>query len=72
MYVNIENKNGLIRDISTGAVLNVNRTEYENYINRKKQAQLEKEQASAQAEEINNLKNEISEIKQMLIALTNK
>jgi wobble nucleotide-excising tRNase len=72
MYVNIENKNGLIRDISTGAVLNVNRTEYENYINRKKQAQLEKKQASAQAEEINNLKNEISEIKQMLIALTNK
>jgi wobble nucleotide-excising tRNase len=72
MYVNIENKNGLIRDISTGAVLNVNRTEYENYINRKKQAELEKEQASAQAEEINNLKNEISEIKQMLIALTNK
>ena len=72
MYVKIENKDGLIRDISSGAVLNTNRTDYENYLNRKKQAELAKEQAAQQADEINNLKNEISEIKQMLIALMNK
>ena len=72
MYVKIENKDGLIRDISSGAVLNTNQTDYENYLNRKKQAELAKEQSSKQVEEINNLKNELCEIKKMLIALTNK
>jgi hypothetical protein len=72
MYVKIENKDGLIRDISSGAVLNTNQTDYENYLNRKKQAVLAKEQSSKQVEEINNLKNEIGEIKKMLLALMNK
>ena len=72
MYVKIENKDGLIRDMSSGAVLNTNRTDYENYLARKRQAQIEKEESSKQVEEINNLKNEINEIKQMLLALMNK
>ena len=72
MYVKIENKDGLIRDMSSGAVLNTNRTDYENYLTRKKQAELAKEQTTKQVEEINNLKNELSEIKQMLLALMNK
>lgn len=72
MYVKIENKDGLIRDMSSGAVLNTNRTDYENYLTRKRQAQIEKEESSKQVEEINNLKNEINEIKQMLLALMNK
>jgi hypothetical protein len=52
--------------------LNTNRTDYENYLTRKKQAELAKEQTTKQVEEINNLKNELSEIKQMLLALMNK
>ena len=72
MYVKIENKDGLIRDMSSGAVLNTNRTDYENYLTRKKQAELAKEQTTKQVEEINNLKNELSEIKQMLLALMHK
>jgi hypothetical protein len=72
MYVKIENKDGLVRDMSSGAVLNTNRTDYENYLTRKRQAELVKEQASKQVEEINNLKNELSEIKQMLLALMHK
>lgn len=72
MYVNIQNKDGLVRDMSSGAVLNTNKTDYENYLARKRQSELAKEQASKQVEEINNLKNELSEIKQMLLALMNK
>jgi hypothetical protein len=72
MYVKIETKDGLVRDMSSGAVLNTNRTDYENYLTRKRQAELVKEQASKQVEEINNLKNELSEIKQMLLALMHK
>jgi hypothetical protein len=72
MYVKIQNKDGLVRDMSSGAVLNTNKTDYENYLQRKRQAELAKEQVSKQVEEINNLKNELSEIKQMLLALMNK
>lgn len=72
MYVKIQNKDGLVRDMSSGAVLNTNKTDYENYLQRKRQADLAKEQVSKQVEEINNLKNELSEIKQMLLALMNK
>jgi hypothetical protein len=72
MYVKIQNKDGLVRDMSSGAVLNTNRTDYENYLTRKRQSELVKEQATKQVEEINNLKNELSEIKQMLLALMNK
>ena len=72
MYVKIETKDGLVRDMSSGAVLNTNRTDYENYLTRKRKSDLIKEQASKQVEEINNLKNELSEIKQMLLALMHK
>jgi hypothetical protein len=72
MYVKIKTKDGLVRDMSSGAVLNTNRTDYENYLIRKKQSELAKEQASKQVEEINNLKNELNEIKQMLLSLMHK
>ena len=72
MIVNIDGKDGLVRDISSGAILNTNRTEYENYIARREQAKTAKQQIAQQAEEINNIKNEIGEIKQMLVALLNK
>ena len=72
MYVKIESKDGLVRDMSSGAVLNTNQTEFENYLARKSQSKQAKEQIAKQAEEINNIKNEICEIKQMLLALLNK
>ena len=72
MFVRIEGKDGLVRDMSSGAIVNTNRTEYENYILHRKQVKTAKDAQAQQAEEINNLKNEISEIKQMLIALLNK
>jgi hypothetical protein len=72
MYAKIENSDGLVRDMSSGAVLNTNRSEYEKYIMLRDKRIKEKEHHSKQAEEINNIKNEIREIKEMLLALTNK
>ena len=72
MFVQIKTKDGLVRDMSSGAVLNTNQTEFENYMARKSQSKQTKEQIAKQAEEINNIKNEICEIKQMLVALLNK
>lgn len=72
MFVNIKSKDGLVRDMSSGAVLNTNKSDYENYLSQKAKNKKAKEQISKQEEEINNIKNEISEIKQMLLALLNK
>lgn len=66
MIVNIEGHDGLVRDIASGAILNTNRTEYENYLANRQRRNKEKEVQRSQLDEINNLKSEISEIKKLL------
>jgi hypothetical protein len=70
--VKIEGKDGLVRDISTSAIINTNRSEYQNYINRRDSALSKQRQIEEHSEEINNIKTELSEIKQMLLLLINK
>ena len=70
--VKIEGKDGLVRDISTSAIINTNRSEYQNYINRRDAALSKQRQFEEHSEEINNMKTELSEIKQMLLLLINK
>jgi hypothetical protein len=72
MIVNIDGKDGLVRDISSGAILNTNRTDYENYMNQKSQKEAQKLKETEREQEINMLKSEITEIKQMLVSLLNK
>lgn len=64
--VQIEGKQGLVRDVSSGAILNTNRTEYENYLTKKKQAVEQKEQLVKQQKDIDNIKEELSDIKDLL------
>lgn len=70
--VKIQGKDGLVRDISTSAIINTNRSEYQNYINRRDAALSKQRQFEEHSEEINNMKTELSEIKQMLLLLINK
>ena len=70
--VKIEGKDGLVRDISTSAIINTNRSEYQNYINRRDSVLSKQRQIEEHSEEINNIKTELSEIKQMLLLLINK
>jgi hypothetical protein len=72
MIVNIDGKDGLVRDISSGAILNTNRTDYENYMNQKSQKEAQKLKETEREQEINMLKSEITEIKQMLVSLLHK
>ena len=69
MIVNIEGREGLVRDISSGAILNTNRSDYENYMIRKQQRQEQKATLDAQSAEINTLKAELEEIKSLLKTL---
>jgi hypothetical protein len=71
-YLKVSNAEGMVRDMNTGAVLNKNESDYESYVRRKELVKKSKEQLVKQTEEINNLKNELSEIKQMLLALMHK
>ena len=65
-FLKVSGHDDLVRDTSSNAIINTNMAEYEQYMARRKAKLEEKELITKQAEEINNLKSDISEIKQML------
>jgi hypothetical protein len=68
-FLKVEGHSSLVRDTATGAILNNNRTEYEEYLYRKRKAELREAEISQHTEDINNIKNELSDIKQLLLQL---
>ena len=64
MKVNIENKPGLVRDINNMAVINTDRNALEVAREKQRKAALEKQ-------EIQDLKNDVAELKQMIQRLIN-
>lgn len=60
----VEGHSNLYRDVNSGAVINSNRDEYETYM----KAKLNRDNMIS---EINTLKQELDEIKQLLKQLTN-
>ncbi len=68
-FLKVAGHEGLVRDTSNGAILNTNTTDYENYIKQREAALQRNRQITEQAEEINNIKNELSEIKSLLTQL---
>lgn len=71
-YLKVQGHNGLVRDTSSGAIINTNRTEYEEYMARVQLAEEKDQLISQHTDEINNMKNELREIKDLLIRLVNK
>jgi len=65
-YLKVSGHENLVRDMSSKAVINTSMVEYEEYMARRRAKEEEKHLIVKQTEEINNLKSEISEIKQML------
>jgi hypothetical protein len=64
-YKKVEGHSGLVRDLNTNAVINNDRTAYQNYIKLKEEKLKEKDR-------IDNLENEIKEVKSLLKELINK
>ena len=64
-YIKVDGEAGFVRDASTGAILNINKNEIAAARERKRQRKL-KEQ------ELQDLKNEVSEIKELLVKLIEK
>lgn len=67
--VRVEGHLNLYKDESTGAVVNLDNTAYNQYIQSKKNKE---SKLKLQQQEIDNIKNEISEIKSLLKELINE
>jgi len=71
-YIKVENSSELVRDKKSNAIINVNNPSYNNYINAVKKKQKTDDDLRGAIREINVLKNEMTEIKRLLINLTDK
>jgi len=71
-FLKVENNNDLVRDVSSNAIINVNKTAYDNYMKSVNQRKNDKQDLRDAVREINVLKNEMKEIKQLLLNLTDK
>jgi hypothetical protein len=64
-YLKVEGSSSLVRDADTKAILNNNSVDYQNYLRKR-------EMLIMNQNEINNIKEDILQIKQMLCALIEK
>ena len=64
--VKIENHHALLRDGTTNAVINSNKTEYENYISNYNRLKKEKDQIDTLQNQVVSLSSDVEEIKSLL------
>ena len=65
----VEGNPGLYRDNLSNAIVNTNKNDYESYLNSKKKMDGEREKINSLEMEMNIVKNDISEIKNLLIQI---
>ena len=71
-YLEVEGNKNLVREISSNAIINRNRGAYELAKKRATDAQRQRDEIRDATREINTLKSEIHEIKNLLIGLVEK
>ena len=71
-YIKVKNYSGLVRDKNTGVILNINNKEAEAARKRKEKLLLDEEQNRKRDDEIEELKSDISDIKNLLTKLVEK
>ena len=71
-YLKVEGHNDLVRDTSSGAIINRNRSAYEMAKRRAIEAQKQRDEIRGATREINTLKCEMHEIKSMLKTLLDR
>jgi polyhydroxyalkanoate synthesis regulator phasin len=70
-YIKVKNNNHLYRDTESNCIINTDKSEYEQYLARKQQKQSEVNKVDNLERDISTLRNEITEIKDMLRSLVN-
>jgi prefoldin subunit 5 len=66
MKIKVEGHSSLVRDIRSNAIVNTNKSEYQIYMNRIKSREQQGDQIRNTIKEINTLKQELFEIKELL------
>ena len=65
-YMKVEAQDNLVRDMSSNAIVNNNKSEYENFLRVSEQKYKEKREFEKLKTDVNSLKNDLDEIKSML------
>lgn len=68
-HLKVEGHNNLVRDRRTGVILNTNKTEIENARKKNKVNQEKQEHIDSLTEEVRGLKEDMSQIKELLFRL---
>ena len=71
-YLKVEGHSDLVKDTKTHAVINTNKNAYVSYKKRLQEAQRQRDEIRTATREINNLKCEMHEIKDMLKTLLDR
>ena len=62
----VEGQTHLVRDINSNAIINTNKTDYQLYMQRVKVRERQSDKLRGAVKEINNLKKELREIKELV------
>ena len=65
-YIKVEAQDSLVRDVSSNAIVNNNKSEYENFLKISEQKYREKKEFEKLKTDVNSMKNDLDEIKSML------
>ena len=68
-FIKVEGHESLVRDVSSNAIVNHNRSEYQIYMKRVKAREQQGDQIRNAVKEINTLKTELREIKDLIKGL---
>ena len=70
-FIKVKDNEHLIKNTKSNFIVNTNKSEYDEYIARRKLKQSEKQKVENIERDISTLRNEITEIKAMLRSLVN-
>ena len=70
-YLKVEGHRTLVRETGSNAIVNTDRNAYTIYMNRVKEARKSNDELKYAVREINSIKTELKEIKELLIKVTN-
>jgi len=71
-YLIVETDRNLIRDLNSNAIVNKNKSEYDQFLKISEQKYKEKKEFENLKHEVNSIKNDLSEIKSLLTFIVNK
>lgn len=71
-FLKVQGNDSLVRDTSSRAIINNNKSEYDNYLRQRSVVSAQKNEILRQADELKIIKDEFAEIKQLILSLINK